>query len=159
MHYGCSTDLLGFLIARIEGAPLGAVLRRRIFDPLGMNDTGFFVPRGKWDRRAAAYGFDEAGRLTKRATLLGTKPFAVGRGFGLGIAIVMEPDKTDWMRRGSPGTVSWRGALGGWWQADPRNGLVLIFLAHNIVDLKQMAKGIGLGVWAAVETFQTLACD
>lgn len=45
MYYGCSTDLLGFLIARIEGAPIGAVLKRRIFDPLGMQDTGFLVPK------------------------------------------------------------------------------------------------------------------
>src|SRR4051794_2697158 len=68
MFYGCSTDLLGFLIARIEGAPLGQVLARRIFDPLGMKDTSFRVPREKRSRRAAAYGFDEAGRLTKRVT-------------------------------------------------------------------------------------------
>ena len=71
MYYGCSTDLLGFLIARIEGAPLGAVLKRRIFDPLGMKDTSFLVPREKRDRRAAAYGFDEEGRLTKRITWSG----------------------------------------------------------------------------------------
>src|SRR5262249_33645271 len=35
MHYGASTDLLGFLIARIEGSSLGALLERRIFGPLG----------------------------------------------------------------------------------------------------------------------------
>jgi len=40
-HYGHSTDLLGLIIARIEDAPLGDVLKRQIFDPLGMNDTGF----------------------------------------------------------------------------------------------------------------------
>lgn len=46
-HYGHSTDLLGFPMARIEDAPLGDVLRLRIFAPLGMNDTGFsqFLPR------------------------------------------------------------------------------------------------------------------
>jgi CubicO group peptidase (beta-lactamase class C family) len=71
MYYGCSTDLLGLLIARIEGAPLGVVLRRRIFDPLGMKDTSFLVPGEKRDRRAAAYGFDEDGRLTKVVTWSG----------------------------------------------------------------------------------------
>jgi hypothetical protein len=55
------------------------------------------------------------------------------------------------------GTVSWPGAFGGWWQADPNEGSVLIFLAHNMVDSAQIAKGIGLGVWAAINTFQTLA--
>lgn len=63
-HYGVSTDLLGLLIARIDGAPLGDVLRRRIFDPLGMKDTTFVVPREKRDRRAGPHGFDDAGRLT-----------------------------------------------------------------------------------------------
>ena len=47
LHYGCSTDLLGLLIARIENAPLGEVLARRIFEPLGMTDTGFVVPRAQ----------------------------------------------------------------------------------------------------------------
>lgn len=67
-HYGHSTDLLGFLIARIEDAPLGDVLKRRIFAPLGMNDTGFTVPLEKQQRRAAAYGFDDAGGLCIRLT-------------------------------------------------------------------------------------------
>jgi CubicO group peptidase (beta-lactamase class C family) len=38
-HYGLSTDVLGFLIARLEGAPLSAVLDRRVLAPLGMRDT------------------------------------------------------------------------------------------------------------------------
>jgi CubicO group peptidase (beta-lactamase class C family) len=87
-------------------------------------------------------------------TWLGLKP---GRGFGLGVSVVLETDKDDFMRRGNVGTVSWPGAFGGWWQADPKEGSVLIFLAHNMVDMAQMAKGIGLGVWGAIETFQTLA--
>jgi CubicO group peptidase (beta-lactamase class C family) len=64
-HYGCSTDLLGLLIARIEDAPLSDVLDRRIFGPLGMKDTGFTVPHEKRSRRAGTYGFDEAGCLTE----------------------------------------------------------------------------------------------
>jgi CubicO group peptidase (beta-lactamase class C family) len=91
------------------------------------------------------------------SVLLGQKPFAVGRGFGLGVSVVLETDKADFLRRGGAGTVSWPGAFGGWWQADQKDGSVLIFLAHNMVDLAQMAKGIGLGVWGAIETFQKLA--
>ena len=67
-HYGHSTDLLGFIIARIEDAPLADVLKRRIFDPLGMHDTGFTVPFEKRQRRADAYGFDNAGHLCVRQT-------------------------------------------------------------------------------------------
>ena len=71
------------------------------------------------------------------------------------MSVVLETDPSDLMRRGSAGTVSWPGAFGGWWQADPNDGSILIFLAHNMVDLPQMAKGVGLGVWAAIESFQT----
>jgi CubicO group peptidase (beta-lactamase class C family) len=68
LHYGHSTDLLGLLIARIENAPLGEVLQRRIFGPLGMRDTGFTVPRDRVARCASLYGFDEAGLLQRRLT-------------------------------------------------------------------------------------------
>lgn len=70
-HYGLSTDLLGFLIARLEEAPLGAVLERRIFMPLGMRDTGFVVPREKRTRRAGLCGFDGEGKLTALTTAPG----------------------------------------------------------------------------------------
>jgi CubicO group peptidase (beta-lactamase class C family) len=43
MTYGRATDLLGLLISRIEGEPLGVVLKRRIFDPLAMKDTCFLA--------------------------------------------------------------------------------------------------------------------
>src|SRR5215831_5366247 len=63
-HYGLSTDLLGFLIARLEGAPLSAVLDRRVFTRLGMRDTGFAVLPQNRDRCAGLCGFDGEGRLT-----------------------------------------------------------------------------------------------
>lgn len=59
MWYGRSTDLLGLLIARIEGTSLGTVLERRVFGPLGMKDSGFVVPPEKRERQASAYGFDD----------------------------------------------------------------------------------------------------
>lgn len=58
--------------------------------------------------------------------------------------------------RGGIGTVGWPGAYGGWWQADPNDKSVLIFLAHNLVELQQLAKGIGLGIWDAISRFQSL---
>lgn len=67
-HYGHSTDLLGFLLARMEDRPLGEVLKRRIFDPLGMRDTGFAVPMKEQHRRAQPYGYDDAGCRTPRLT-------------------------------------------------------------------------------------------
>ena len=88
------------------------------------------------------------------STFLGRKPFAVGRGFGLGVSVVLEQDESDMFRRANPGTVSWPGAYGGWWEADPLNQAAWVFLAHNMVDLPQMAKGIGIGVWAVIEDVQ-----
>jgi len=52
LTYSQSTDVLGFILSRIEGKPLSEVLAERIFGPLGMVDTGFAVtPSGR--RRAA----------------------------------------------------------------------------------------------------------
>lgn len=228
-HYGVSSDLLGFLIARMERATLGEVLRERVFDPLGMRDTGFVVPNDKRHRRAALTGFDDAGRLitldatpgghalaerpesmtfesgsgglwstaddyvtfarlfvgggavdgvrilgaescammmsnqltpAQRAAtrMLGRAPFARGHGYGLGVAVVMEPDSADVLLcGGGKGSVGWPGAFGGWWQADPNDGSVLVFLSHNMVELPQMAQGIGLAVWSAIASFQSAA--
>jgi CubicO group peptidase (beta-lactamase class C family) len=228
-HYGVSTDLLGFLLARMEGTTLGAFVRRRVLDPLGMDDTHFIVPVDKRHRRAALTGFDATGRLTtlasapgghalaerpdtmtfvsagqglwstvddylvfarlfvergavdgvrilgpetcalmmtnhltpaqrRAARMLGQAMFAEGHGYGMGVAVVMEPDKADLLRgRGGLGTVGWPGAYGSWWQADPTDRSVLVFLSHTMVDLPQMAQGIGLGVWSAIGTFHRLA--
>jgi hypothetical protein len=53
--------------------------------------------------------------------------------------------------------VGWPGGFGGWWQADANDNSVLIFLAHNIVELEQLAQGIGFGVYDAITKFQSLA--
>jgi CubicO group peptidase (beta-lactamase class C family) len=87
------------------------------------------------------------------ATLMGMPAFS-GHGFGLGLAVVIDPEKADAMKcRGGVGTVGWPGAYGGWWQADPNDGSVLIFLAHNALDFDKAALGIGLGVYGAIVQF------
>lgn len=53
--YGTGSDVLGVLIARASGQPLEAFLRERLFEPLGMQDTGFSVPATKLDRLATSY--------------------------------------------------------------------------------------------------------
>ena len=55
-HMGC--EIVGVLIARVSGQSLGSFLRERIFDPLGMKDTGFFVPEAKLDRLPTCYATD-----------------------------------------------------------------------------------------------------
>ena len=226
-HYGHSTDLLGLLIARMENAPLADVFKRRIFDPLGMNDTGFTVPSEKKHRQAEAYGFDDTGQLCKRLTgpgnsflperpegmayvsggqglwstvddyltfarmflnagtvndfrLLQPKTFKrmvtnclsenqrtnarsmlnPGHGFGLGVAMVLDPLKAGTLPcGGGMGAVGWPGSFGGWWRADPSNNSVLIFLAHNMLELEQLFDGIGLGAFDAMTQFQAQAAS
>jgi CubicO group peptidase (beta-lactamase class C family) len=48
--YNVSDDVLGVLVARVTGQSFETFLRERIFDPLGMKDTGFHVPADKIDR-------------------------------------------------------------------------------------------------------------
>ena len=54
-NYSLSTDLLGHVIEVVSGQTLDRFLRERIFDPLGMHDTGFHVPEAKQDRFTALY--------------------------------------------------------------------------------------------------------
>ena len=49
-HYSVGIDVAARLIEVISGQPLGEFLRERLFDPLGMTDTGFGVPDAKLDR-------------------------------------------------------------------------------------------------------------
>jgi CubicO group peptidase (beta-lactamase class C family) len=53
--YDLGTDVAGVLIARVAGQSLGAFMKERIFDPLGMRDTAFSVPEAKLDRLATSY--------------------------------------------------------------------------------------------------------
>ncbi len=53
--YHVSLDVLGMLVARACGQSLGTFMRERIFDPLGMKDTAFFVPPEKIDRLPGFY--------------------------------------------------------------------------------------------------------
>jgi CubicO group peptidase (beta-lactamase class C family) len=53
--YPTAFSVLGVLIARAAGRPLETFLRERIFEPLGMHDTGFSLPDAKLDRLASCY--------------------------------------------------------------------------------------------------------
>jgi CubicO group peptidase (beta-lactamase class C family) len=51
-RYGYSIDVLGRLVEVISGKPLDQFFQERIYGPLGMKDSGFFVPEAKWSRLA-----------------------------------------------------------------------------------------------------------
>lgn len=61
--YGMSADILGAVIEVVSGKRLGEFLKERIWEPLGMNDTGFYVPPEKKHRLAQTYCMDK-GKLT-----------------------------------------------------------------------------------------------
>lgn len=57
-EYGSATDVVAALVEEISGEKLDRFLRTRIFDPLGMHDTWYNVPRSEWDRMARVYSPD-----------------------------------------------------------------------------------------------------
>lgn len=230
-HYGRCTDLLGLLIARMEDEPLGDVLARRIFAPLGMVNTGFNVPHSRRNRCAGACGFDGTGSLISltavpgdaalpkrpddmtyesggqglwstpddyatfarifvdsgavdgvrilrpqtldlmtsnhltdnqrtNSEMLGVPVFAAGHGFGLGVAVVVEPESAmSTPCGGGVGAVGWPGSYGSWWRADPNDGSVMVFMTHSMARLDQLAMGIGFGAYNAIDRFQELASE
>jgi CubicO group peptidase (beta-lactamase class C family) len=62
-YYGLNTDVLGYLIEVISGRPLDKYLQQKIFEPLGMKDTYFFLPKEKQARLVSLY--TQQGNQTK----------------------------------------------------------------------------------------------
>jgi CubicO group peptidase (beta-lactamase class C family) len=58
-HYSLGTDVAAHLIQVVSGQPVGDFLRERLFEPLGMEDTGYGVPESKRGRLAAMYGMPD----------------------------------------------------------------------------------------------------
>ena len=198
MHYSHATDVLGFLLGRLEGKTLGEVLWTRIFEPLGMKDTAFWLPPEKRDRLAHLYTRPPAGgplkdvslpmgdephpfeggggglisslddyltfarlmlgggevdgvRLVKPTTMalmltdrltpaqhqfsfLGL-PYWEGMGFGLGVSVILDSEKHQVLGAGADGSFGWPGAFGTWWQADPENEMIMIYMVQDSVTL------------------------
>jgi CubicO group peptidase (beta-lactamase class C family) len=78
--YDLGLDVLGILITRASGKPLGQFLHERIFEPLGMKDTSFSVPAEKLSRFSTSYWtnpasnrlelFDDAGGQWSKPALM-----------------------------------------------------------------------------------------
>ena len=59
-------------------------------------------------------------------------PFWTSVGFGLGVSVITDPEGHGRMGAGSAGAFGWPGAFGGWWQADPVEDMVLIWLQQAL---------------------------
>jgi CubicO group peptidase (beta-lactamase class C family) len=221
-HYSHATDVLGFIVGRIAGAGFREFLRERIFAPLGMADTDFYVPAEKRERAAVVYRQDEktgalepvafrqsdgppafcggggglistaddylkfARMLLGRGEVDGTRllqpetvdlmranrlseaqrqidfmgmPFWAAQGFGLGLSMIVDAEKHAWMGAGSAGSFGWPGAFGTWWQADPAEDMILIYLIQNSMPLgpeavTQIATSQRMGARLALPIFQ-----
>jgi CubicO group peptidase (beta-lactamase class C family) len=227
-HYSHSTDVLGFLVGRIAGMPFRDFLIERLFKPLGMSDTDFYIPAAKRERAAVVYRLNEAenrldtvpfkqydappafcggggglistaddylkfarmmlnkGELdgkryvkadtvrlmcTNRLTpaqraipFLGSLPMWDGMGFGLGVSVIDAPEKLGFFGMGGVGSFGWPGAFGTWWQADPVNDLIMIYLIQNSMPLEpgaiaNLAAGQRMGGRVALPMFQRAVYD
>jgi len=58
--YSVSVDIQGYLVEKLSGKTFPEFLKTRLFDPLGMVDTGFFVPADKLSRVSSIYSYDRA---------------------------------------------------------------------------------------------------
>ncbi|MFI5400210.1 MAG: serine hydrolase domain-containing protein [SAR324 cluster bacterium] len=187
--YSLAVDVLGQVVEKVAGKSLGAVLQERLFQPLGMVDTGFIVPPEKSGRYAHALPDDpETGKpqtmmdatrpnkfdcgggcavstagdyvrfaqmLLNKGQLDGVRILSrktvehmtsdqlgpevrnliadvdstrIGYSFGLGLAVRKETGLSPLI--GSTGDYSWGGAYGTNFWVDPREQLVVVFMAH-----------------------------
>jgi CubicO group peptidase (beta-lactamase class C family) len=224
-HYSHATDVLGFLVGRIAGMPFRDFLMSRIFTPLGMNDTDFWIPPNKLGRAAVVYRQDQetgalnpvpfklydsppafcggggslistaddylkfaqmllaggiykgvrylnqqtldvmcANRLTpeqRAIPFLGAIPMWDGMGFGLGVSVIDHPEKLGFLGLGGMGSFGWPGAFGTWWQADPENNMIMLYMIQNSMPLEpgaiaQLAAGQRMGARMALPMFQRM---
>lgn len=102
-HYSHSTDVVGYLVEVLAGRPLADFLHERIFAPLGMVDTGFFVPQEKVSRFAALYAVSQAAQSGSRYLLaddptrsMYLRPLSKGLASGGGGLVSTMPDWFRW---------------------------------------------------------------
>jgi CubicO group peptidase (beta-lactamase class C family) len=78
--YGYSIDVLGVVVERASGMPLDRFLRERVFEPLGMKDTHFYLPPADRGRLATVYSATDAGlaRAPDRGGMVGQGAYADG---------------------------------------------------------------------------------
>jgi CubicO group peptidase (beta-lactamase class C family) len=70
-EYSVSMDIQGYIVEKLSRQSMPDFMQRNIFEPLGMKDSGFFVPKEKRNRFATLYREDQNGQLAADATVGG----------------------------------------------------------------------------------------
>lgn len=144
--YGYGTDLLGYLVEVVSGMPLDRFFEERIFQPLRMPDSGFYLPKEKAARLAVVYGLEE-GRIVRQEDSARTdfidgprKLFSGGAGlystasdYGRFLQMLLNGGELDGARLLSPRTVA------------------LMHENHTGDLFKWDTKAFGLGFWVNVD--------
>ena len=79
-QYGDSTDYVAVLVEKVSGQSIDDFLRERIFEPLGMTDTYYYVPQEKVERMASVYRPDENGKIELMVSPTFREPTRMFRG-------------------------------------------------------------------------------
>jgi CubicO group peptidase (beta-lactamase class C family) len=72
-------------------------------------------------------------------------PFFMAQGFGLGVSVVSDLERNSWMGLGSAGAFGWPGLFGGWWQADPAQQTVMLWLQQTLPPLAPAGNSSAMG--------------
>ncbi len=76
--YGLNVDVLGYLVEILSGETLDKYFRTHIFEPLGMNDTYFYLPASKYDRLVKVTSEDKNHKLVNSSSAFVNYPLAEG---------------------------------------------------------------------------------
>jgi CubicO group peptidase (beta-lactamase class C family) len=97
-HYSVSVDIQGYLVQKLSGMPFDKFIEERVFKPLKMVDSGFYVPKDKLNRFAQVYTYNKEGKLEVLAATQGLNhDFSADPGFKSGGGGLVST-ATDYMR-------------------------------------------------------------
>jgi CubicO group peptidase (beta-lactamase class C family) len=148
--YSIAVDIQGYLVEKLSGQSLPSFMESRVFRPLGMKDTGFYVPDDKKPRQASLYTYNRAGELIPAEGFMVldvTKPPTAASGGGGLVSTVGDyarfaqmlanGGELDGARILAPGTVRLMASN---------------HLSDAVLDQKPLGPGVGFGLDFAVVT-------
>lgn len=115
-RYTTGATVAGILIERVTGAPLAEVLSHRVFGPLGMTDTGFYVPAAKQHRFTSSVALMLRNRTTAQDRAENPWFFGEHLGWGLMMSVPAAGVDPQAVPDGTPRGYGWEGGSGTAWR-------------------------------------------